>query len=111
YDSTITAASRGAMSRAPGGSHKCDLEVIEWQGGYQEPDHGEQYSRIRLQELQSKRKQNRGMSNARALAPGHTFNLKNRPRAAENKEYLVVAANYRISVGGYATNAASDYEY
>src|SRR5690606_12545353 len=111
YDLTKPAASLEAISRAPGGSQKGDLEVFEWQGGYQEPDHGEQYSRIRLQELQSKRKQNRGMSNARALAPGHTFNLKNHPRAAENKEYLVVAANYRISVGGYATNAASDYEY
>ena len=111
YDFTKPGASLDAVSKRSGGSENGNLEMYEWQGGFQEPDHGEQYSRVRLQELQSVQEQVRGIANARGVAPGYTFNLKNHPRASENKEYLVVSVNYRMSVAGYSTGTGSEDFY
>ena len=110
YDFTKPGAALDAVSRAPGGSERGNLEMFEWQGGYQEAEHGEHYSRIRLQQLQSNRSQIHGISNVRAIAPGHLFSLKNHPRSVENREYLVVSANYRLSIAGYATGTGSQFE-
>ncbi len=111
YDFTKPGASLDAVAKRAGGSQSGNLEMFEWQGGFQEPDHGEQYSRIRLQELQSIQEQERGMSNARGIAPGFIFNLKNHPRSSENKEYLVICVNYRMSIAGYASGTGSENLY
>jgi type VI secretion system secreted protein VgrG len=111
YDFTKPGASLDAVSKRAGGSEPGNLEMFEWQGGFQEPQHGEQYARVRLEELQSIQEQDLGMSNARGLAPGHLFTLRNHPRKAENREYLVVSVNYRMSVGGYSTNSGSEEFY
>lgn len=109
YDFTKPGASLDAVSRQPGGSENGRLEMFEWQGGFIQPDEGEQYSKIRLQALQSHRKQSRGISTARRIAPGYQFTLKNHPRTGENKEYLVVSANYRMGIGGYATGSGAEF--
>ncbi len=111
YDFTKPGASLDAVSKRSGGSQSGNLEMFEWQGGFQEPDHGEQYSKIRLQELQSVQEQNRGLSNARGIATGHVFDLKSHPRSAENREYLVVSVNYRMSVAGYSSGTGSEDFY
>lgn len=111
YDFTKPGASLDSVSKRSGGSQNGNLEMFEWQGGFQEADHGEQYSRVRLQELQSIQEQVRGIANARGIAAGFTFNLRNHPRSAENKEYLVVSVNYRMSVAGYATGTNSEDFY
>jgi len=111
YDFTKPGASLDSVSKRAGGSQNGNLEMFEWQGGFQEADHGEQYSRVRLQELQSLQEQVRGIANARGIAAGFTFNLRNHPRSAENKEYLVVSVNYRMSVAGYATGTNSEDFY
>ncbi|MGH8844370.1 MAG: type VI secretion system Vgr family protein, partial [Advenella sp.] len=111
YDFTKPGASLDSVSKRSGGSQNGNLEMFEWQGGFQEPDHGEQYSRVRLQELQSIQEQVRGIANARGIAAGFTFNLRNHPRSAENKEYLVVSVNYRMSVAGYATGTGAQEVY
>jgi type VI secretion system secreted protein VgrG len=111
YDFTKPGASLDAMSRRKGGSEPGNLEVFEWQGGFQEAHHGEQYARVRLEELQSTQEQSMGLSNARGLAPGYLFTLRNHPRKTENREYLVVSVNYRMSVGGYSTDPGLEERY
>ncbi len=111
YDFTKPRASLEAISRNSGGSQSGNLEMFEWQGGYQEPNHGEQYSRVRLEELQSVREQIAGVTNARGIAPGYTFSLKNHPRQSENREYLVVSVSYRMSVAGYASGTGMEDFY
>jgi len=111
YDFTKPGASLDAMSKRPGGSEPGNLEMFEWQGGFQEAQHGEQYARVRLEELQSIQEQDLGLSNARGLAAGHLFTLRNHPRKAENREYLVVSVNYRMSVGGYSSGSGSEEFY
>lgn len=79
------------------------LEMYEWQGGYQEIDHGDQYARIRMQELKVNQEIINGQTTVRGAAPGYVFTLRNHPRSAENKEYLIVDAVYQMGVAGYAT--------
>lgn len=79
------------------------LEIYEWQGGYQEVDHGEKYARIRLQEIQGVRQQVLGICNIRAVEPGRTFKLRNHPRRSENREYYCISASYDMRVAGYSS--------
>ncbi len=83
-------------------------EHYEWQAGYQELDHGDHYSRIRLEELKVPQEMTQGRTTARGLCPGYTFNLINHPRHVENQQYLCLAVIYDISVAGY--NTGTDQE-
>ncbi|WP_427184040.1 type VI secretion system Vgr family protein [Bordetella bronchialis] len=105
YHPLTPAASLEARRNNPGPHDNGDLEMYEWQGGYTNPEDAEHYTRVRLESLQCQREQGRGSCNARGLAPGRLFTLRNHPRQAENREYLVVGAYYRLREGGYATGS------
>lgn len=79
------------------------LEMYEWQGGYQDLDHGDQYARIRIQELKVNQEIVTAETTVRGVAPGYVFSLRNHPRAAENREYLVINTTYNMSVAGYSS--------
>ena len=112
YDFRKPRVSLDALSRGESAGQPVGLEVYEWQGGYQEIEHGESYSRIRLEELQASREQIQGVTNVRGMAPGYLFTLKNHPRMAENRAYLIVSAHYRMSIAGYTsgTNREDSFE-
>lgn len=78
-------------------------EMYEWQGGYQELEHADQYARLRMQELKVNQELISAMTTVRGAAPGRVFTLRNHPRMSENQEYLIVAANYQMGVAGYST--------
>jgi len=103
YHPLTPAASLEARRNNPGAYDHGDLEMYEWQGGYTDPDDAEHYTRVRLEDLQCRQEQSAGSANARGLSPGHLFTLRNHPRQAENREYLVVSTYYRIRESGYAS--------
>src|SRR5699024_1365437 len=78
-------------------------EMYEWQGGYQELEHADQYARLRMQELKVNQELISAITTVRGAAPGRVFTLRNHPRMSENQEYLIVAANYQMGVAGYST--------
>src|SRR5690606_32854479 len=53
----------------------------------------------------------RGITNGRGIAPGHIFSLKNHPRSALNRDYLIVSAHYQMSISGYATGTDLDESF
>ena len=103
YDFRKPSARLDSTSKNVEAANTDKLEIYEWQGGYQEVDHGEKYARIRLQEIQGAREQVLGICNVRAVEPGRIFKLRNHPRRIENREYLCVSASYNLSVAGYST--------
>ena len=107
YDFKKPSSSLDALRSNPGSYAHGDLEVYEWLGGYTEPDQGEHYSRVRLEALQAQQSEASGQSNSVCLAPGHLVTLRNHPRLAENREYLVRAAHYDIQEIGYSTDEES----
>ncbi|WP_432784644.1 hypothetical protein AAEX37_01589 [Oligella sp. MSHR50489EDL] len=78
-------------------------EIYEWQGGYQELDHADQYARLRMQELKVNQELVSAITTVRGAAPGRLFTLRNHPRMAENQEFLIVAVKYQMGVAGYST--------
>ena len=92
-----------ARRNNPGAYDHGDLEMYEWQGGYTNPADAERYTRIRLEELQCRQEQINGACNVRGMAPGYLYTLRNHPRQAENREYLILSAHYRIQEAGEAS--------
>ncbi len=108
YDFRKPAARLDSTSKNAEAANTDKLEIYEWQGGYQEVDHGEKYARLRLQEIQGAREQVLGICNVRAVEPGRLFKLRNHPRRAENREYLCVSATYNMSVAGYSSGTGQE---
>lgn len=83
-----------------------------WSGGYIEANEGEHYARVRLEEEQAAHARTHAHTRLRAIAPGYLFTLKNCPRQAENRAYLVIGVDYRLQEGGYATGSSeARYEF
>ena len=108
YDFRKPGARLDSTSKNAEAANTEKLEIYEWQGGYQEVDHGEKYARLRLQEIQGAREQVLGICNIRAVEPGRLFKLRNHPRRAENREYLCVSATYNMSVAGYSSGTRQE---
>jgi len=58
-------------------------------------------AKLRIEELQSTQLLASGQGDAAGLAPGCKFKLKDHPRADLNIEYLILGAQYTVSVGGF----------
>lgn len=81
------------------------FEMYDWMGGFIDQAHAESYSRIRLEEAQALREQTRAQSQLPAIMPGFTFTLDGHPRNSENRDYLVVSADYDFHEAGYASGS------
>lgn len=80
------------------------FEYYEYPGKYCEPDEGKHYVNIRLEELHSRYEIISGSGSVRGIQPGYTFRLVDHPRAAMNREYLVIAASYGIANNGMGSD-------
>ena len=80
-----------------------DLEVFDYPGEFVLGPEGDQYAKMRIEELQAYHEVGSGNGDTRGIAPGSTFTLKNNLRGDQNRAYLVVAASYSGSVAEYAT--------
>jgi type VI secretion system secreted protein VgrG len=94
FDFTAPRKSLLSRSSAPKSHALAGLEVFDYQGGYTEPSAGEGYARIRLEEAQVGYALAQAKSDARGLMCGGLFTLAEHPRSDQNREYLVVAADY-----------------
>jgi len=73
-----------------------NLEVFDYPGEYEEYDHGEEYAKIRIQEIQVRYETLHGQTDARGICAGCTFTLTDYDRDDQNRKYLVVSANHSI---------------
>ncbi|WP_144630604.1 type VI secretion system Vgr family protein [Bordetella genomosp. 13] len=96
-------ASLAATQRQPAQHDEDAHQVYQWPGDYKDADHGQDYARVRMEELHQQREQSELRSNVRGLQTASVFSLRNCPRDSENRKYLVVGTRYRVSEGGYYT--------
>ncbi|MFC1642402.1 type VI secretion system Vgr family protein [Myxococcota bacterium] len=96
------------MSRAPLDHAYNEYEVYDYPGQFQDTAEAETLVRIRLEEQQADFEQIEGEGNARGLSCGGLFALTQFPREDQNKEYLIVHAEYEIKVGDYESMGRSD---
>ena len=78
-----------------------DYEIYDYPGHYMQKKDGEQYAGVRIDEYGSQFEAASGVTNARALSVGCTLNVSGCPRSDQNREYLVLSANYDLEYGEY----------
>lgn len=85
-------------------------EHYEWPGSFIHHAEGENYARIRAEELLSERSRVTGRSNLRELAPGHTLRLAGHPRDDQNRQYLLLSVGYQLQETIRASEGKQDAE-
>jgi type VI secretion system secreted protein VgrG len=85
-----------APARPLGHEYKEAFEIFDYPGEYDEPGEGQQYARLRVEEMRHQFDLFNGESNAHGLASGGVFKLTCHPRADQNQEYLIVGADYQL---------------
>ncbi|HET7772564.1 MAG TPA: type VI secretion system tip protein TssI/VgrG, partial [Burkholderiaceae bacterium] len=73
-----------------------DAEIFEYPGYFTSPNDGEQYVRIRQEELDAQHQTVVAQSDARGITCGATFKLKGFPIKTENAEYLLTSTQLTI---------------
>ncbi|MFL6674172.1 MAG: type VI secretion system Vgr family protein [Massilia sp.] len=82
-------------------------EMYDYPGGYVAVDDGNALARARMEELHGQCEEIAADTNARGLYPGGLVTLSGHPRADQNREYLVTAADYAIAVTDYSSGAGA----
>jgi len=102
-DFDFTAPRKGlAAKRSDPKSHElAGLEVFDYPGVYTETSDGEGYARVRLEELHADYETAAAGGNARGLGCGALFSLTNYPREDQNREYLILGADYQLQSDPY----------
>lgn len=92
------------LSRKYGLAH---TEIYDYPGEYVEHGDGERLADVRLNELQSQYEILSGQANARGLATGCVFKLKNHPRGDQNRDYLITSTEMNVDAGDFAAGNAA----
>jgi type VI secretion system secreted protein VgrG len=85
-----------------------DSEIFDYPGEYLKPEHGETYTRIRLEEAQADYQIARAEGNARGLTTGALFSLTNYRREDQNGEYLIVSADYQLESDLFGSSSQAE---
>lgn len=78
-----------------------DYEIYDYPGGYTLSKDGDQYVRTRMEEAQYQFELANGKGNARGLCVGYLFELSGQSRTDQNREYLVLSADYDLEYTEY----------
>ncbi len=84
-----------------------EFEIYDFPGRYFKEEDGNSYARARIEEFQSQHEQVYGVGNARGFMPGGLFALTGFPREDQNREYLIVSANYDLRSTEFESGSSS----
>ncbi len=108
FDFEKPKADLGVKSRLLQKHERADYEVYDWAGDYVQADHGDHYVRLRVDELHSDFERSEAECNVREIAVGRLFTLTNAPRREQEREYLIVSADYDLQNNTYETGGGGD---
>lgn len=107
YDFTRPRASLLAQRTEPEEKAGASYEAYDYPGEYLQSADGDKEVRVRLEAHHAAQEVAEGTGNAGGLAVGALFSLADFPREDQNKEYLVVSANYQIEVNADESGAGA----
>jgi type VI secretion system secreted protein VgrG len=84
-----------------------DLSRYDYPGGYEKADDGSALVQVRVEEQQAEHERFQGDACCRGLAAGYTFKLTRYPREDQNKSYLTIAAQYRVTSEDYESQGSA----
>jgi len=80
---------------------RSDYEVYDYPGAYLQKADGDHYAAVRIDEYGSQFETANAVTNARGLTVGCLLTLEGAQRPDQNREYLILAADYDIEYGEY----------
>jgi type VI secretion system secreted protein VgrG len=107
YDFTKPDADLYAGAEDPEPALLTRAEIYEYPGDYREQSRGQDRARVRIEELMVEQSIAHGATHGLGLHAGVLFELAGHPRSDQNKEYLVLSANYQLDAGSYESGDAS----
>ncbi len=111
YDFKKPNAEIDTVRQQPAGHSRDDFEIYDWPGGYTELGDGENYARLRLEQLAGRRELVSAEGNLRHMAPGYLFELARHPNAEDNRRYLIEAVTYDFQENALRVVGAADAAY
>ena len=78
-----------------------DYEMFDYPGRYLQSGDGQQLASVRIDEYGSQFETANALTNARGLSVGCSVNMYGYPRGDQNREYLVLSAEYELEYGEY----------
>lgn len=96
YDFLKPSSDLMATASHPEGHPGDHRAAYQYPGRHLDAARGDRLARLRLEEAQAGFERIAAEGSARGLRPGYRFKLAGFPRLAENAEYLVLAARYRM---------------
>ena len=88
-----------------------DHEIYDYPGEYRESGDGDHYVRVRIDELHAQFERAEAICNVREVAVGRLFNLANAPRRDQEREYLILAAQYDMRDNAYESSPTEGAGY
>jgi type VI secretion system secreted protein VgrG len=85
---------------------RAEYEFFDYPGRYTETSAGDNFVRLRIEEQHARFERCEGKCNARGLAVGYRFKLQECPRKDQNREYLVISADYHLLLDEYASGSS-----
>lgn len=86
---------------------QADHEFYDYPGNYKVTGDGENYVKIRLEELQAHFHRASGQGNPRGIATGYRFALTGHPRGDQNAKYIVVSTVTQLDYNAYEADGGS----
>jgi type VI secretion system secreted protein VgrG len=105
FDFTRPRASLLSQLSAPLDNAKGDLALFDYPGSFLTTSAGNERVKIRLQEAQLAYATVDAAGNTRGLCSGGLFTLADFPRDDQNKEYLIVSANFHLHGATFGSGA------
>ncbi|MFC1782179.1 type VI secretion system Vgr family protein [Planctomycetota bacterium] len=88
-----------------------DYEIFDYPGEYTDTGEGENYARIRIEEIQADYETLRGVTTARGISAGFTFSMIDHPRGDQNRKYLVTNMSISASNPDYSSGEGGGEEF
>ena len=87
--------------------NQAGYEIFDYPGGHKEIGVGEGIVRSRMEAHRAQFESFEGQCNARGLGVGNLFKLTEHRKQSQNREYLVVSAEYRLQLDSYIASSTS----
>jgi type VI secretion system secreted protein VgrG len=108
YDFTRPNTDLKTPESNPGNFANSDFEIFDYPGEYNQRSDGEQWSRVRMEELRADRETFQGGGDVTGLATGCKFTLSQGPSSADVGDYLVIASSIQLESNIYESGTSGD---
>jgi type VI secretion system secreted protein VgrG len=108
YDFTKPNTDLKTPESNPGKFAHSDFEIFDYPGEYDKRSDGEQWSRVRMEELRADRETFQGGGDVTGLATGRKFTLSEGPSPADIGEYVVIASSVHLQSNIYESGTTGE---